>query len=626
MYKKFFLILISVCFVQNGFSQLDAEIGFNSTSFCGENSLLEMQDITVGAVVTRAWSITGPTGFSPISGNGVVQAALLTEVGFYAINLTVCDATMTCNTQTFSNLVEVKAKPDLSISASNYCVDKANVFTATVTPAITISNYFWDFDDGFGFVPGANPATKNFSNTGSNTIALHVEAANGCRDTTTTTINVLDKPNAEITATDTFVCVGNSVSFSGLNSTTNTSGLSYAWDIDYNTGIDNTNSSFTILANDSRLIMLIVEDANTCVDTAFKGLNIVQVPEVVFNISPQCATVSFELEANVLDDGGSPIDSVYWLIDGSINLNGNTVNYTHNVKDSIPIIVFVSNEEGCIDGSQQFVTIDAFPEVTLDINDTIICAGEAIQIKASGDANYIWSQDSSTIDSITVNPTENTVYTVYGSSASGACPVSETNVLVEVLQEPTYIIDASATNPGLGTPVFLDISYEPQFSNNDSIKWLDSGTSNELAFEYGTENNFIASESVSLPIELKYTKDATTCVFDTTIRIEVNENCATENIFVPNVFTPNNDGKNDFFIIKGFSIAVLEHFVVYNRGGQEVFSAQNIEFDNGIANSGWNGTNKNDVYTNTGVYVYYYKAKCINGLETEGSGNISLFR
>lgn len=627
MLKKIFFIAVLFSFVSDTYSQLDADVSFNAMSFCGENSVLEMQDNSTGGVVaTWSWSITGPAGFVPVTGNTANQNATLTELGLYSVTLTVCDATMACNTQVYNSLISVLEKPEVSIDASNYCIGKENIFTASLTTALAIDEYFWDFGEGAGYQLGINPDTYTYNSVGANIVSLHILAANSCRDTATINVTVLDKPNAIITASDTFVCVGNSVNFSALNSTTTTAGLTYAWDTDYNTGIDNNNNSFTILANESKLIMLIVEDANTCVDTAFKGLDIVQSPDVSFTATAQCADVPFSLSATILQNGGSPIDSIYWYIDSATYLSGMNVNYSHPNKDSIPIILFATNDEGCIDGSQKYILIDSLPDAKISINDTIICAGVSLTLNALGDANFLWTNDSTTNDSIVVSPSENTVYKLIGLSNNGACPNSESEVLVEVLQEPDYLVDASSFKPGLGTPVFLDISYEPQFSSTDSIKWLPSGTTNELAFELGSENNFIARETVSFPIEVKYTKETTACVFNTTIAIEVNDNCDAENVFIPNVFTPNSDGKNEEFKIKGFSLELLERFIIYNRGGQEIFSAENVSFNNGVANTGWNGNNKNNIRCTTGVYVYYYKAKCINGLETEASGNITLFR
>ena len=60
-------------------------------------------------------------------------------------------------------------------------------------------------------------------------------------------------------------------------------------------------------------------------------------------------------------------------------------------------------------------------------------------------------------------------------------------------------------------------------------------------------------------------------------------------LYVPNSFTPNNDGKNDIFQPKMSGIADFEMFI-YNRRGVEIFHS---------FGDGWNG------YTDTGgIYIY----------------------
>ena len=78
-----------------------------------------------------------------------------------------------------------------------------------------------------------------------------------------------------------------------------------------------------------------------------------------------------------------------------------------------------------------------------------------------------------------------------------------------------------------------------------------------------------------------------------------------EGIFIPNVFTPNNDGKNDVFrpIMNAY---VKEYrFIIYNRWGQ-------IIFETAALNKGWDGTVKGLPY-DTGVFIW----QCIYQLEGE---------
>ncbi|MBE9599687.1 putative Ig domain-containing protein [Pedobacter sp. MC2016-24] len=88
-------------------------------------------------------------------------------------------------------------------------------------------------------------------------------------------------------------------------------------------------------------------------------------------------------------------------------------------------------------------------------------------------------------------------------------------------------------------------------------------------------------------------------------------------IFIPNTFTPNNDGKNDVFYVYGNTIAKMR-LRVYNQWGQFIYESLNIQ-------SGWDGTFKGQIQPN-GVYVYYVEAEFNDGTKTTKKGTITLLR
>ena len=89
-------------------------------------------------------------------------------------------------------------------------------------------------------------------------------------------------------------------------------------------------------------------------------------------------------------------------------------------------------------------------------------------------------------------------------------------------------------------------------------------------------------------------------------------------LFTPNIFSPNGDGSNDVFYVRGagFSEFLL---IIYNRWGEKVFEST----DNTI---GWDGT-FNEKPVNPGVFVYYVFAKYTqDDTEVTKKGNITLIR
>jgi gliding motility-associated-like protein len=91
----------------------------------------------------------------------------------------------------------------------------------------------------------------------------------------------------------------------------------------------------------------------------------------------------------------------------------------------------------------------------------------------------------------------------------------------------------------------------------------------------------------------------------------------TDDIFVPNAFTPNGDGKNDIIYVRSQSIKSLK-FYVYSQWGELLFSATD-------QNSGWDGTFKGTKEP-VGVYVYYLTAEMFNGHEVSKKGTITLLK
>ncbi len=84
-------------------------------------------------------------------------------------------------------------------------------------------------------------------------------------------------------------------------------------------------------------------------------------------------------------------------------------------------------------------------------------------------------------------------------------------------------------------------------------------------------------------------------------------------ISIPNVLTPNGDGKNDEFKIKGTNVCENYLLKIYNRWGQLIFETDNIQLS-------WNGTHKGKEVPQ-GVYFYV-----LTGSKINRPGVVSLIR
>jgi gliding motility-associated-like protein len=88
--------------------------------------------------------------------------------------------------------------------------------------------------------------------------------------------------------------------------------------------------------------------------------------------------------------------------------------------------------------------------------------------------------------------------------------------------------------------------------------------------------------------------------------------------YMPDAFTPNNDGKNDVFRYPVQSPNRFVRLSVFNRWGQKVFETRNRA-------SGWSG-NVGGVLQETGTYVYILETRTPNGKTRHQKGTVTLIR
>ncbi len=91
----------------------------------------------------------------------------------------------------------------------------------------------------------------------------------------------------------------------------------------------------------------------------------------------------------------------------------------------------------------------------------------------------------------------------------------------------------------------------------------------------------------------------------------------TKDVFVPNVFTPNGDGRNDKLYVYGNYIDKLE-MRIFNQWGEQIAVINNIS-------QGWDGTQRGKPQP-VGVYVYVLKAVLTTGKVVQLKGSITLLR
>ena len=275
--------------------------------------------------------------------------------------------------------------------------------------------------------------------------------------------------------------------------------------------------------------------------------------------------------------------------------NGDT-NYFINITllDTITYSVLITdNVNTCYDS----ITLNVFPRIYVDFEQTILVCPEGEckgQVKATASGGlppyyYLWNSDIDPGDS---------------SFAIGLC---NGEYLIQIIDGYECRFDTSYKVKTYDMPD-IEIFHVPPdtvyienpkvtffFTNNssDSIPL----TTGSWSFGDGSKSNIPSPTHYYLSVgtyDTCYFKYTTIDGCDSSIRFTI---IVKEiELDIPNVFTPNGDGINDYFEIKKLENYISNVLVIFNRWGKKVYEASNYQ-------NNWDGDRLDDG-------VYYYVLKC----------------
>ncbi|RZK81886.1 MAG: T9SS type B sorting domain-containing protein [Pedobacter sp.] len=209
-----------------------------------------------------------------------------------------------------------------------------------------------------------------------------------------------------------------------------------------------------------------------------------------------------------------------------------------------------------------------------------------------------------------------TYYVESVNKASGCSSLLRTSVVVTILPK----LDAPVVTVQLATANSITFQWAPvqgasgyEVSIDNGLSWINpsngpTGTTYTVTGLQPDQNASIRVRALGqLPCQLS---DATTLSAKA-------DNPQGNNVFIPNTFTPNNDGRNDIFFIYGNTIAKMK-LRVYNQWGQFLYESLSLQ-------NGWDGTYRGQLQPN-GVYVYYVDVEFNDGTKTTRKGTITLLR
>ncbi|HTF05566.1 MAG TPA: DUF2341 domain-containing protein [Bacteroidia bacterium] len=202
----------------------------------------------------------------------------------------------------------------------------------------------------------------------------------------------------------------------------------------------------------------------------------------------------------------------------------------------------------------------------------------------------------------TITPTVTTTYFLTQTSASGACTYYDT-ITVTVGPQPIAAFTASVAEGQ------AEVQFTNQSQYADYYNWI-LGDGN---FSGDTDPLYVYSSSGEYTVGLIATAE-NGCA-DTAWQIVSIDLSSV--MYIPNAFTPNNDGLNDVFSVSSYNMASME-VMIFDRWGELIAKWSTL-------NGSWDGR-MNGNLCQIDVYVYVVHAVGLNGFEYNRHGHVSLVR
>lgn len=399
-----------------------------------------------------------------------------------------------------------------------------------------------------------------------------------------------------------FGCDEDTIQFFANNGTGNIP-YSYLWafgDGSYSTTKDTSH----IYATQGIYNVKLITELNGCKDSSSVTINTLHPLDAKFGVLDTfCVNQTVTTIDNSLTTG--PVIYEWFWGDGTVSA---TNTHTYTVPGAYTIKLVITDTIGCSDSvSHDIYVLDA-PYVSFIISSTEVCVGEPFFITDTVN-NFTQAFQWDFGDGIQLQNVHNPSHTYdmagnYIISITGTnikCTPSNFSLPVQVYPYPKVDLGPDTMIcPGLTSSILLADVVNP----NTLYLWSTGETSNSIAVSQAGHYWVTA------------TTQGSHCA--TTDSIWVKRDCY---LNIPNSFSPNGDGRNDYFLPRELLSSGLSSFTmdIYNRWGEQIFSTNRID------GRGWDGK-LNGVDQPVGTYVYIINASFINLVKKEFKGNVTLLR
>jgi gliding motility-associated-like protein len=585
---------------------------FNSpdTATC-PGSTVRFNNSSTGASLTYFWDFGD--GTNAVTANPVKTYA---ADGDYTVSLTVTDINGCTNTSTQTAYIKVHTvQPSLSVSDSvSSCTPFEVNFTNTSLYSVSA---VWHFGDGStSTLP--NP-THYYSLVGTYNVKLVVTGPGGCTDSVFKTITVYPS-----TATLTYAPLSGCSPLPVTFHVSTPGPVTYLWDFNDGNTLATTDSNivYNYLLPGNFLPKVILEDQTGC-QIPVVGIDTIFVTKSLVNFaaddSLHCGTGLVNFSDSTITNAA--VAGYRWDFgDGGTSAQQNP-SHTYTAPGLYTVRLIVTTANGCSDTAikTNYIKVVAVPNGDITGN-TPICLYNKLTFGAvllqpdTAALRWFWDFGNGKTSDRQNPPAQS--YDTAGSyplrliitNSSGCADTINRTVtiyplpVIEAGPNRTIIVGASTVITPTGSPV-VDYLWSPA---------TDLSCTNCYSTTASPKNTTTYSIRVT---------DANGCV--NTDKLTVIVLCNDNNIFIPNTFSPNNDGVNDIFFPRGTGLFKIQAMRIFNRWGEMVFQKNNVTPNDPAG--GWNGRHNGRLLTSD-VYTYVIEIVCENSEVLSYKGNITLIQ
>lgn len=503
--------------------------------------------------------------------------------------------------------VNVFDAPSSAFSFSNACLFNSAIFTnSSLAPTMgSIANWSWNFGDGSALNTSSSSPQHIYTSTGNYTVTLITYSSNlSCSDTLQNTVTVFDKPKAKFDFTD--VCFNEQMYFIDSSTISNGNIVNWSWNFGDATLLSSLPDPNHLYANPGTYIVtLIVTTNNGCLDTIAESIVVHPLPTAQFSTINVCNTITSSFTDLSFIPETDTILSWEWNFDDGSPLNTNqSLTHLYTATGSYSVQLVVVSNFGCKDSITKTSIVHPNPVVNFTTEKKVGCEPLCVSftdssfIASGANVQWQWSFGDG-------SPTSNLQGILHCYSNDSLFSLINHTITLTVSSDSGCVTTKSENNyiTVYPNPV-ANFSVQPSITSitNPSISLTNlSAGANVWHWNFGD----LDTSSINDPLQHTY---ADTGTYVITLIASTLYNCADTAyqtiiiepdflFYIPNTFTPDGDGVNDYFSGKGVFIKDFE-MMIFDRWGKLIFESNDIS-------KPWDGTAKQGTeIAIQDVYVY----------------------